>query len=382
MRKAQVTAMIAILCVSTTSIAQSVTGDSSNGTSPPALGAGNGPADTAVATKRNYGELSAGTANSKATLSIATDYAPAASNILPAFSTLSISASAPLGTNGSSSTNQLANLDGLADSTNITLKTIGFWVKTANAAPDDLKHFCADLRQKVSDAAQTGRPNKTDLKQCKSAKGFVKSCGADGKTTCCSSDNAELAACMGLIPKSNADSFESGDWANPVTWAAGTSVTVGTKSYQFLLPATSANSKETLTPWSAQIFAATQWNESLITGGFRYQVAYKDANTGSLCPAPKSFPVDCKTGPIGPPPKTESPIPYLEYRQRIWAGLAIDPSVNYDLKKSVVGVTLPVYFIGSGSGKLTGGLSAGWRSDQGGTQFGLFVGSAFSLSPQ
>jgi hypothetical protein len=387
MRHLPFISMIAFLCVSISSIAQSTGGDSTSDTSPsPTLGAGNGPADAAVATKRNYGEVSAGTANSKATLSVAMDYAPPASSVLPAFGVLSVAVSAPLGTTNGNTT-QVATLDGLADSTNVTFKAIGFWVQTANQPTENLKKFCGDLRKAVTQAEQDHRPNAKDLKECstklvKGAKGFDKASCGTGKETCCNSENAELLNCIGSLSRSEVDAYERGDWASPVTWAAGTSVTVGSKSYQYLLPATAVSTKETLIPWSAQIFAATQWKESLFTGGFRYQVAYKDANTGSLCPAPKSYPVDCKTGPIGPPPKTESPTPYLEYRQSFRAGFAIDPSINYDLKKSVVGISLPVYFIGSGSGKLTGGASVGWRSDQGGAQFGLFVGSAFSLSPQ
>jgi hypothetical protein len=300
---------------------------------------------------------------------------------LPAFGTLSFAVAAPLGTTNNGSTTQLANLDGLADSTNVTLKAIGFWVRTADPSAKALAEFCSALQQAVSSADAAKRPDAKELKQCDSAKGFQKTCGS-GKKACCNNVNADLASCMGLLPKKDVGAFEHGFWASPVTWAAGTSATVGTKNYKFLTPATSANSKENLTPWSVQVFGAMQFDESLLTGGFRYQVAYKDATTGSLCPAPKSYPVDCKTGPIGPPPKTESPIPYIEYRQRIGGGFAIDPSFNYDLKKSVVGVNLPMYFIGSGSGKLSGGLSVGWRSDQGGAQFGLFAGTAFSLSPQ
>jgi len=160
----------------------------------------------------------------------------------------------------------------------------------------------------------------------------------------------------------------------------GSSLTVGTKTYKFLDSITTANSKKTQTPWSAQIFGAFQWSQNLITAGARYQVSYMDATAGGLCPAPTSYPVKCKSGPIGAPIKTEAPIPYLEFRRRI-GGLAIDPSLNYDLKKSVVGASLPIYFVGDTDNKLTGGVSVGWRSDQGGAQFGLFVGSAFSLSP-
>lgn len=361
------------------SYGQVQTDENPSGAASPNLPAGNGPADAPVATKRNYGEVSAGTANSKASLSFAADYAPAASGFLPAFATLSTTVSAPLGTG--STTTQLATLDGLADSTNITLKVIGFWVQTREPTAEEKAHFCGAIRDAAKNAQNAKRPDKGDLKRCKSSKGLDSKCGS-GNRVCCSTDNAELLSCMGLMPKSEADAFSNSFWLSPVTWASGFSTTVGTKSYQFLQPTTLGTTKQTLTPWSAQAFVATQWGESLLTGGFKYQVAYRDATSGSLCPSPTTYPVQCKTGPIGPPSRTESPIPYLEYRRRIGAGFAIDPSVNYDLKKSVVGINLPVYFVGDGKGKLTGGASVGWRSDQSGTQFGLFVGSAFSLSPQ
>jgi hypothetical protein len=260
------------------------------------------------------------------------------------------------------------------------LKGIGFWVQTRNPNERELDAFCADLRT-AADQNAAKKPSKKDLKRCHSAEGVNRSCGS-GATTCCSSDNAEFLSCLGLLDRQDVETLEQGFWASPVTWAAGASVTVGSKSYQFLSKSTSINTKETLTPWSAQIFVAEQSGESLFTGGFRYQIAYEDGATGSLCPAAKTYPVQCKTGPIGAPPRTESPIPYLELRHKFSLGFAIDPNVNYDLKKNVVGITLPFYFVGNGNGRLTGGATVGWRSDQGGPQFGLFVGSTFSLSPQ
>jgi hypothetical protein len=116
---------------------------------------------------------------------------------------------------------------------------------------------------------------------------------------------------MGLLPSSEADAYTGAHWLSPVTWAGGLSTTVGTKSFQYLNATTTASLKENLTPWSTQMFGAVQFNESLIIAGFKYQVSYKDATTASLCPSPKSYPLECKSGPVGPPVTTESRSPIL-----------------------------------------------------------------------
>lgn len=353
--------------------------DTPGGKGPPVLSAGNGPADASVATSRNYAEIMAGTANSKASLSVATNYAPPeGSGLLPAFSTLSATVSAPLGSGGNT---QVATLDGLVDSTNATLKIVGFWVSTRSYSQEETAHYCGVFRKAADAAEEAKRPDAIDRQTCKAPNGLIKSCGT-GSKACCNPQNVDLLGCMGMMNAVDVHAYNSRFQGSPATWAAGVSLSVGTKSYDFLNVATGASAKEVRTPWSVQVFGAVQWYQSLITAGVRYQVSYKEATDGALCLEATSYPAHCNTGPIGPPSRTGSPVPYLEYRQKIGAGLAIDPSINYDTRKSVVGINIPIYFVGDGSGKLTGGATVGWRSDEGGAQFGLFVGSAFSLGPQ
>ncbi|WP_161828124.1 hypothetical protein [Steroidobacter agaridevorans] len=264
----------------------------------------------------------------------------------------SLTLKAPL--NKDESNTELATLDGLADAFSGTLKYNNVRLTRRNPRDEELKRYC-------------------DV----DAEGPSETLGA-------------LPPCdLGIAKKvlGEAD-FESlrGLFFSPMQWAWGGAVTIGTKQYEFLASDTTDKMDERRTPWSAQVFVAAQRRRvGLLTFAVRYEDAYKSGDVTTNCPAPGGAQVvSCVTAPLDEPKKNEKTVATMEFRRstNLWgAPIAFSPSVNYDFKDSVLGVDVPVYLWSNEKGRLTGGLTAGWRDDEGGINVGLFVGTAFTLSP-
>ena len=343
----------------------------------PGITAPNGLSNSAIETARGLAEVTASQANSKATVRYGFDralrYTGSVADLHPLTWNGSITASAPLGSGSDPS--QLATLDNLADAAQVQLKSQ--WVFSSYLVPENASDLQNMIRSAIEDRNR-------DLKDTKDKK-LLATKVADLKNHGCRVENDQIVQSMStstaycVLPAKEADDYQRlffprAQWL----FIPGFGGTVGQKSYKYLNATSDSNVTANRTPWSAQAYVGIHFGNSLTTIGYRFDRSFKDANQGSLCPTPTFTLTTCKTGPLGIPTETDQSVPYIEYRRRISSGFAIAPIVNYDLRKSVLGVSIPVYFISDGKGSLTGGMALGWRSDKGGLQLSVIVNTAFS----
>jgi hypothetical protein len=360
------------------------------GNSEDAITVPNGLADSAVETPRSLAEIQAAQQNSKATLRAGVDSTPEYNGAPETRHLLSrswsVTGSAPLGT-GSDPT-QVATLDGLADAAQVAAKAQWVYGKDRNATAEEKAPYQNKIKEAIAIkntdlAARSAADQASELARLKTA-----GCKVE-KNQVVFNPGTNSADC--LLSKDDANMYREVLLGKDRTLLIpGFSATVGTKSYKFLDALSDKNMTSNKTPWSAQAFLGYHFFESLITVGYHYDAAYKDADQGTLCPMPAGPLTTCKTGPLGAPPRKEQSVPFIEYRHRLpdnWTqipilkSLAFAPIVSYDIRASVLGISVPVYFVPDATGKLTGGLSVGWRSDQGGLQVGVIVSTAFSAFP-
>jgi hypothetical protein len=348
-------------------------------TDKPSITAPNGLSNSAVETSRGLAEVTASQANSKATVRLGIDHAIGYSAdtalLHPISWNGSVTGSAPLGT-GSDPT-QLATLDNLADAAQVQLKSQ--WVFSNYLYPTD--ENSAKYRQDISKAvaetnAQLSAITNKDQLAAKIDALKKAGCKIDSNRIVQKFDTG-TAYCA--LPVTEANDYDRLYFPHPqLLIIPGFGSAIGQKSYKYLNATSDSNIAANRTPWSAQAYVGIHVAYTLTTIGYRFDRSFKDASQASLCPIPKSALTTCKTGPLGIPTETEQSVPYLEYRQRIGMGFAIAPIVNYDLRKSVLGISVPVYFISDSMGNLTGGLALGWRSDKSGLQLSVVVNTAFS----
>jgi len=85
---------------------------------------------------------------------------------------------------------------------------------------------------------------------------------------------------------------------------------------------------------------------------------------------------------MGPPARRTRNRLQVEYRSPILPWLAVNPRASYFPKENIVLLELPVYFFRSPEEGLNGGVDILWTSKgQGRFGLALFIGSAFSLTP-
>lgn len=259
---------------------------------------------------------------------------------------------APLNKNESNT--EVATLDGLVDAFSATLKFNSVQLTRRNPRAEELKPFC--------DVDAEGPTN---------VPGALPPC--------------DLGIAKKVLSESDFERLR-GLFFSSMQWAWGSATTIGTKQYEFLTPNTTDKVDERRTPWSTQVFVAVQRRHvGLFTLAVRYEDAYKAGDTTTNCPASgDASVVSCVTAPLDEPKKNEKTVATLEFRRSTelrGAPIAFSPSVNYDFNNNVFGIDVPVYLWSNEKGRLTGGFKAGWRDDGDGIDIGLFVGTAFTLSP-
>lgn len=180
---------------------------------------------------------------------------------------------------------------------------------------------------------------------------------------------------------------------NPrVDWSArayGVELAVGYKKFEFLESGPVRKSDATRVPLSGKAFFSylPDVRRNSLTGGIEFQLAYKDASAGALCPgAAPGAELQCLTAPIGGPRRTEKLLLSGEYRHKlvfdehgIVPTLAISLLGTYDALNDDFGVDLPVYLVNDPKNGLTGGVRFGYTTSTDDFVAGVFVGSAFSL---
>ena len=346
-----------------------------------AITAPNGLASSPVETPRSLAEITASQQSSKATIRAGFDGTVASSNSLAKMHLLSwnwsVTGSAPIGT-GSDPT-QVATLDGLSDAAQLAAKAQ--WVYGAYLSPTESER--KPLKEQIDKAV--GLVNEDLLKSTpvdreqKLEKLKKRGCKID-KEKVAVGYSTNMADC--LLSKSDANRYRRLFFPEKsMLIIPGLSATAASKNYKYLDVALDKNVSSTRTPWSVQAFLGFHTRDSLVTIGYRYDKSYKDADQGSLCPVATGSMTQCKAGPLGPPSNKAQSVPFVEYRHRVSSNFAVAPIANYDTRKSVLGISLPLYFVPDATGNLSGGIAVGWRNDQGGLQVSVVVSTAFSSFP-
>jgi hypothetical protein len=351
---------------------------------PAAISAPNGVADSAVESPRSLAEITAGQDGSKATIRAGFDQS--VSNNRPSRNLHALSwnwsatGSAPLGS-GPDPT-QIATLDGLADSAQLGLKVQGIFGSYSEPTTQQE----ADFRSKVAAAAAKMNQQIAGMKTDDEKKSFEQAAkvrGCDFKDDQVIVTNAtNVVECI-LGPKYGKAYHDLFFPPPGLLLIPGIAPTVGTKSFKYLDSTSGASDTTRKTPWGIQAFLGIHFYDSLVTVGYRYQTVYKDAKQKSICPSTTSSgsPTQCSVGPLGTPIRTDQAITDIEFRRAISTHLAIAPMISYDSRASVLGVNVPIYFIPDKTGVLSGGISVGWRNDQGGIQANVIISTAFSSFP-
>jgi hypothetical protein len=162
---------------------------------------------------------------------------------------------------------------------------------------------------------------------------------------------------------------------------------IGQKKFEFVDPTSLATDAKKHVSWSlgASFTLYPRDTPTAVSFSAKYERAYKAAESKILCPAPNGLtPVTCVNKPVGTPNLDKSYLLGATVRHRFWQGeklgvLAIAPSATYDTSNDIFGAELPVYFVPSKDGGLTGGLKLGYRSDTDNVSFGIFLGAAFGI---
>jgi hypothetical protein len=295
-------------------------------------------------------ELQASTDNTTATIKASRT----ASGPGTTFSTWQALASAPLSKGGDSTA--IATAQGFPDSFSLTGKYVGYAIPATTLDPNNpaIKETCAVMRAGAK------------------AKGLSDD---DVKKLECDEGN------MAKYAPQEFDRFDALFWDTTkadVMW--GGSATIGYRQFQYL-QTTADKAKATKNPWGLSAFFGVipPRVSMLVTGGIDYRKKYKEADAGTLCPPAGTTTTQCKTGAIGPPQKNDQKLAYIELR-RLFKGHAASLKTGYDAASHHWSADLPIYLIASPTGALTGGIRASWEQTKD-FQFGVFVGSSFSLFP-
>jgi hypothetical protein len=137
------------------------------------------------------------------------------------------------------------------------------------------------------------------------------------------------------------------------------------------------------TSWSVTTNAGVLTSQSvLLAGHYTYEVAYLGGGNSQLCqPVTSTSSLVCSDRIIGGPAREASNLIGGEIRKFFGARVAVSPRVNVDAAggNTLVGIEVPLYFLRSGEGGLTGGAMVGWRSDDRSIVVSAFVGEVLGL---
>lgn len=312
--------------------------------------AGNGPSDSPIEEPRNLVEIRASTESSKATLRGTKTISHASAQSTPGqprpseFSAWSLTIEAPL--SKSTNTTDLATLDGLGNSTTVSLKLNR--LKATRRIPDDAKldAICEQLEKRSAGAT-------------------------------CDADNIQKH-----LPATVQREFQSLFWDDSTPRLIyGFQATAGHETFESFSDATSTTkTKKTESPWSVGAHLGLLFRTyGLVTLGYRRENAYEaQPNTSRCTPIIGSSALTCVSSANGTPKQKDGSVATLEWRRQI-ANFAASIRVSRDFEKDVTGVDVPIYVWSGNDGKLSGGVRAGWRDDSDDVVIGLFVGTTFKM---
>lgn len=101
--------------------------------------------------------------------------------------------------------------------------------------------------------------------------------------------------------------------------------------------------------------------------GMALQSSFEDQDSQTVCNQPTPTPTsECRSGPLGPPTRIESPIVFTEYRRTFqfrdgWYAFSVQ--AEHDLERDISEVTVPLYlWRSSASSPLNAGVQVRWTS--------------------
>lgn len=127
---------------------------------------------------------------------------------------------------------------------------------------------------------------------------------------------------------------------------------------------------QTKMPWSFSI-------------GANFESAFEQAPEKENCLNIMGM-MECATGRLGAPVRTDNILAYTEIRQILNVGfgpikqIALAPRVTHNFDKNLTGINMPVYLIQENDG-LSSGFQLGWRSDTKDVSAGIFIGGSFDF---
>lgn len=155
--------------------------------------------------------------------------------------------------------------------------------------------------------------------------------------------------------------------------------TVGHETFDYLTPQVAEKSEDHLA-WglgaSASFIAPSR--EFLFSVGANYGRSYRPGRDVILCPPSNGTdPVECVSGPLGPPAERKSKVLWAEARGGI-SSIGYSLKVAHDFESDTTGVDLPIYLLRNKSGALTGGVRLGW-SEETDVVYSIFLSSPMEL---
>jgi hypothetical protein len=154
---------------------------------------------------------------------------------------------------------------------------------------------------------------------------------------------------------------------------------VGHKTFDYLTPQLGEKSEDRL-GWSVGASASfiMPSREHLFAVGIDYGRSYRPGREVILCPASNGTdPVECVSGPLGPPIERNSKVLWTEARGGM-SSIGYSLRIAHDFESDTTGVDLPIYLLRNAKGALTGGIRLGWSNKQD-TVLGVFLSSPLEL---
>ncbi len=301
--------------------------------------------------------------------------------------TVNLIVSTPLGDGEDEA--QIANLDGLANGTKLTLR-FGRWsaylprdvpsaamaiyeraqerCRQVAASRDVVRRTALGEDPSVAAVTQADEQRQNDMNECANPAG--------------GSQN-QIATYLPSWERRYINAFVPSDARH-----YGFELSVNRRRFEFVDPTTIADGAERHVQWSAKAFYTQYLRESVtaVTFSAGYERSYKAARSAVFCPAnPNNVVIRCTNASAGPPTLNEGLILSAGLRHQladrgILRNVAIAPQVTYDVLDETVGFDLPVYFLPNADGGLTGGIRFGYQSDRDNEfSVGIFIGAAFNI---
>lgn len=241
---------------------------------------------------------------------------------------------------------------------------------SGEATPVSLLGLAGSATARISFSRLTaGAPNPLEQKQ------IVDICERNGIVDDCSLDT---------VPPADRAVFAFLNHLQDPVWLYGADIGVGHSRFKYVQRESLEAASEAHQNWSA---SARVGRYSPVLGfviwSYTYQQSFEAAGgTTDICrPIPNTNATSCQAAVIGPPNEAERSVADVQVRKFFSENVAMTPSLQYDFKKQVTAIEVPVYFIGKGTNAM-GGVRFGWRSDSRDLTAVVFVGAAIGLLPK